>query len=355
MLAVRQARISDHRAMVECVQKWWGDSRTPDQAQTLSLLLPKLFLRFFSSTSLVLEDSTGMRAFLVGFYAADNEHEAYIHFVGVDPKLRRQGIARSLYTTFFQRAAEAGRSEVRAITSPGNTGSIAFHRAMGFALEEGNRTAASLSVHKDYDGPGQDRVCFYRSITSTDEPPTPRHQTRRPIMSRALGDDAELIPLEPWQAAEFAAYTDRVRDALNPWMPWAYAVVDEASARAFLQNYADRQASDTGRIFGLYVSGVMQGGLLYRTFNTAQRVCEIGVWLAPEVRGRGLITRASRVLIDWAINVRGMARVEWRCNPCNGPSVATARRLGFTHEGTHRNAYHLNGEQRDVQVWAIIA
>jgi ribosomal-protein-serine acetyltransferase len=161
--------------------------------------------------------------------------------------------------------------------------------------------------------------------------------------------------LEPWQAAEFAAYVDRVREALKPWIPWAYTVVDEASARAFLQNYADRQAADTGRIFGLYVSGVMQGGLIYRVFNTAQGVCEIGVWLAPEVRGRGLITRASQVLIDWALNVRGMTRVEWQCDPRNQSSVAAARRLGFTHEGIHRKAFYLDGEHRDVQVWAIVA
>ncbi|MGW7007390.1 N-acetyltransferase family protein [Streptomyces sp. NPDC054933] len=161
---VRQARVSDHRTIVECVQKWWSDSRTPDQARELSLLLPKLFLQFFSSASLVLEDGAEIRAFLVGFYSADNEDEAYIHFVGVDPTLRGQGVARRLYTAFFQRAAEAGRQEVRAITSPLNTGSIAFHRAMGFALEEGDREVNGLAVRSDYDGPGQDRVCLYRRI-----------------------------------------------------------------------------------------------------------------------------------------------------------------------------------------------
>ncbi|MEV4566179.1 GNAT family protein [Nonomuraea sp. NPDC049419] len=160
--------------------------------------------------------------------------------------------------------------------------------------------------------------------------------------------------LEPWQAAEFAAYVERVRDALKPWIPWAYTILDEDTARALLQSYADRQAADSGRIFGVYVSGELQGGVLYRTFDAEQGVCEIGVWLAPEARGRGLITRACRILIDWALDVRGMTRVEWLCDPRNAHSIATAQRLGFTHEGTHRKSFAFNGEHRDVQVWAIV-
>lgn len=164
MPELRQARAGDHGTIVECVQRWWADSRTPEQARQLSSLLPRLFLQFFSTTSLVLADEAGIRAFLIGFYSADNDEEAYIHFVGVDPQLRGQGLARGLYTTFFQRAAEAGRTKVRAITSPANTGSIAFHRAMGFTLERGDREIDGLPVHSDYDGPGQDRVCFHKRI-----------------------------------------------------------------------------------------------------------------------------------------------------------------------------------------------
>ncbi|MFI5976287.1 GNAT family N-acetyltransferase [Streptomyces sp. NPDC051452] len=169
VLELRQARVSDHHVIVGCVQQWWNDSRTPDQAHELSLLLPRLFLQFFSRTSLVLEDDEGIRAFLIGFHAADNEEEAYIHFVGVDPSLRGQGLARRLYTAFLRHAAEAGRRHVRAITSPGNTGSISFHQAMGFTVEPGDRDIDGVPVRIDYDGPGQDRVCFYRNILSQDE------------------------------------------------------------------------------------------------------------------------------------------------------------------------------------------
>jgi ribosomal protein S18 acetylase RimI-like enzyme len=96
-----------------------------------------------------------MRGFLVGFHSADHPDEAYIHFVGVDPRQRKGGVARALYERFFEEAAAAGRTKVKAITSPANTGSIAFHRAMGFDVH---------APQAGYDGPGQDRVRFEKTL-----------------------------------------------------------------------------------------------------------------------------------------------------------------------------------------------
>ena len=49
----------------------------------------------------------------------------------------------------------SGRTVVKAITSPQNGPSIAFHRAMGFTVSD---------PIKDYDGPAVDRVVFVREI-----------------------------------------------------------------------------------------------------------------------------------------------------------------------------------------------
>ncbi|MEV5976012.1 GNAT family N-acetyltransferase [Streptomyces sp. NPDC052114] len=160
----RRATVSDHPAIIERVQSWWGDTHSPDQSRELSLLLPRLFLQFFAHTSLVLERGGEIRAFLIGLYSGDDDHGAYIHFVGVAPGLRGQGVGRALYEEFFRRAAAAGRKEVRSVTSPHNARSIAFHRAMGFALEPGDREVAGVPVHSDYDGPGHHRVCFRRAL-----------------------------------------------------------------------------------------------------------------------------------------------------------------------------------------------
>jgi ribosomal-protein-serine acetyltransferase len=175
------------------------------------------------------------------------------------------------------------------------------------------------------------------------------------VFSLRLGEQAELRPVEPWQAEEFAEHVARVRDDISPWIPWATTMTDTAAAKDFLKLYATRLASDTGRLYGIWIDGVLQGGTVFRTFDPAMGKCEVGVWMGKAGQGRGLVTAAVRHMIDWAVGARGMARVEWRCDPENGPSVAAARRLGFTCEGTLREAFVMDGERRDVQVWSILA
>jgi RimJ/RimL family protein N-acetyltransferase len=169
-----------------------------------------------------------------------------------------------------------------------------------------------------------------------------------------LGEGAELQPLEPWQAAEFAAYIEEHRAHLAPWLPWAVSITDEEGARAFLQRYADGQAGDSRRIYALRLDGALVGGCLFRVFDVPTGTCEIGVWLSPDAEGRGLVTRACRELIRWAFEVRGMTRIEWHCVPHNKRSIAVAERLGMTHEGTLRQAFPFNGETHDVQIWSLL-
>ncbi|TCC42934.1 GNAT family N-acetyltransferase [Kribbella sindirgiensis] len=168
-----------------------------------------------------------------------------------------------------------------------------------------------------------------------------------------LGEGAELGPLEPWQAGEFAAHVDKARENISPYIPWADLVTDEEQARKFLQRYATRQAADEGRIYGIRLDGELVGGLLFRVFEANFGACELGVWLSAEAEGRGLITRAGRLLVDWAIGTRGLNRVEWRCAVGNTRSAATAQRLDMVLEGTLRQAFPYRGTIHDLQIWAI--
>lgn len=170
-----------------------------------------------------------------------------------------------------------------------------------------------------------------------------------------LGGGAELRPLEPWQADEFLAHIDRARETVDPWIPWASVSTDLDSARATLQRYADKKASDSGGIYGVWLDGVLVGGTMFVAFDAESGIAEVGCWLEPAGTGRGLITAAVRLLIGWAFHTRGLYRVEWHCRPDNVASSNVAKRLGMRLEGTLRASYPWKGVRRDSEIWAVLA
>ncbi|TJZ57142.1 GNAT family N-acetyltransferase [Streptomyces piniterrae] len=172
----------------------------------------------------------------------------------------------------------------------------------------------------------------------------------------SLGDDgAELRPLEPWRAEELLAHIDRGREFIGQYIALPDAVADLESSRAFLQAYAEKAAADTGRIHGIWTDGKLVGGVLFRTMDIQQGTAEVGCWLEPSAVGKGLVTRAVRVLIDWAVGERGIHRVEWQVSAANEPSIAVAQRLGMTKDGVLRESYLYRGKRHDIEVWSVLA
>ena len=171
-----------------------------------------------------------------------------------------------------------------------------------------------------------------------------------------LGDDgAELRPLEPWRAGEFLSHIERGPEFIGRHIALADAVTDLASSRSFLQSYADKAAADAGRIHGIWTGGKLVGGVLFRTMDVDQGTAEAGCWLEPSAVGKGLVTRAARVIIDWAVEERGIHRVEWQVSAANEASIAVARRLGMTKDGVLRQSYLHRGERHDIEIWSVLA
>jgi ribosomal-protein-serine acetyltransferase len=170
-----------------------------------------------------------------------------------------------------------------------------------------------------------------------------------------LGDDAQLRPLEPWQATEFLAHMDRARETVDPWIPWAGLSTDLESATATLRRYADKAAADAGRIYGIWLAGTLVGGVMFVHFDAAAGTCEVGCWLEPAARGRGLIARSMRLLFDWAFDVRGLYRIAWLCRPDNTASSNVARGLGMRRDGLLRGDFVYQGVRYDTEVWSLIA
>ncbi|GHO85263.1 GNAT family N-acetyltransferase [Dictyobacter formicarum] len=158
---IRPIEASDYAPIIQVIDAWWDN-------RPMASMLPKLFFIHFQKSSFLIEDNGERVGFLVGFRSQTYPHQAYIHFVGVDPRYRGRGIGRLLYLRFFTLMREWGCSEVHSVTSPQNTGSIAFHQRMGFVIESGDAEHNGIPVTTNYDGRGGTRVLF-RKMLSTKE------------------------------------------------------------------------------------------------------------------------------------------------------------------------------------------
>jgi RimJ/RimL family protein N-acetyltransferase len=96
------------------------------------------------------------------------------------------------------------------------------------------------------------------------------------------------------------------------------------------------------------------GGIgLYR-IDSRHRRGEVGFWLVPAARGRGLGTRAVRLLTGWAFEQLGFDRVEMTTTPDNVATLRLASGLGFKEEGTMRRRNLERGSRVDVTMLAVL-
>jgi ribosomal-protein-serine acetyltransferase len=151
-------------------------------------------------------------------------------------------------------------------------------------------------------------------------------------------------------------YRDLVRgdlDHLRPWEELARPGLSLEDVRAYLTPGLTGWAEGTGVPTAIVLDGQVVGALAAR-ITPATAKAEVGYWLASTAGGHGVMTRSVGALVA-ALFADGLFRVELRTAADNRPSRAVAERLGFTLEGTLRQAYLIDGVRHDLCVYARLA
>lgn len=88
--------------------------------------------------------------------------------------------------------------------------------------------------------------------------------------------------------------------------------------------------------------------------DEGERRAEIAYGAHPWARGRGLMERACRLLLDWGFREKKLETVIWWANAGNWASRRLAWRLGFSFDGTVRRWLPQRGELLDAWVGALL-
>lgn len=87
--------------------------------------------------------------------------------------------------------------------------------------------------------------------------------------------------------------------------------------------------------------------------NQGEARAEIAYGAHPWARGRGIMERALRLLLDWGFAERGLQTISWLAQRGNWASRRLAWRLGFAVDGTVRHWLPQRGELHDTWIGTL--
>jgi RimJ/RimL family protein N-acetyltransferase len=114
---------------------------------------------------------------------------------------------------------------------------------------------------------------------------------------------------------------------------------------------------ESGRLMPLAVveasTGVLVGGGQLHHLDAERAIVELGYWVLPQARRRGIATRIARVLAEHAFTL-GVKRVAAYVNVGNVDSENVLLRAGFTREGVVRSLPKPDGTRVDKTLYSLL-
>ncbi|RJS58169.1 RimJ/RimL family protein N-acetyltransferase [Bacillus subtilis] len=127
--------------------------------------------------------------------------------------------------------------------------------------------------------------------------------------------------------------------------------------RKRIAEYQERMKKDTEYHFGIFTASddTLIGTVsLFQIIRGALQTAFIGYFLDKAHNGKGLMTEAVRLIVDYAFHELKLHRIEAGVMPRNLGSMRVLEKAGFHKEGIARKNVKINGVWEDHQVLAIL-
>lgn len=170
-----------------------------------------------------------------------------------------------------------------------------------------------------------------------------------------IDEDLSLKLQEMRDAERIFELTDASRDYLKEWLPWLDFTTELQDTKDFIKSGSSNFVE--GKSLGAVIlyQGEIVGIAGFNNINLANKTACIGYWLGHEYQGNGIMTRVAKALTDYALKDLQLNKVEIRAAVGNHKSRSIPERLGYTKEGTIRQAEWLYDHYVDHVVYGMLA
>lgn len=168
------------------------------------------------------------------------------------------------------------------------------------------------------------------------------------------GEPIKIHLFEEHHADVLHKLIDRNRASLRQWLPWLDWSHSRADTADHIRQSQQRYREANGFSAGIWIGDQLGGAIGLHAIDSRHRSSSIGYWLSEDYRGAGVMTQACRAVAGVAFEHCGLHRLEIRCATGNRRSCSIAERLGFTLEGTLREAEWLYDHFVDLHVYSML-
>lgn len=169
-----------------------------------------------------------------------------------------------------------------------------------------------------------------------------------------VAKDLFLKTREPEDAEALFSLVDKNREYLRKWLLWVDTTVSVVDTRKYIDECLAHFVQKTKIDFGIWYQEILVGSVGMFDINPINQSAEIGYWLDIRCAGRGIMTRCAERLVDYGFDDMQLNRIRIRCAAGNLQSAGVPRRLGFVHEGTHRQTLRLYNDFFDEEVYGLL-
>ncbi len=172
-----------------------------------------------------------------------------------------------------------------------------------------------------------------------------------PVQVFEQDDDIILRTAEPTDGKLISDYFIANRDFLREWEPKREdAFFSEAgwTQRLIKLNELHRMGLGYYLIILDSDSGEMLGTISFSNISRFPfHACNVGYSLSQTAQGRGVMTRALRMAVEYMFDIQNLHRIMAGYMPRNKRSESVLKRLEFTQEGLAKDYLLINGKWED--------